>query len=265
MPGTACSLAAHAVDHARAGEAVALGQRLQADEHPPAVDRAAPCRAADRGADARDRRIGQHDLGHLLLQLEHRLERDVRRRIGEADDQAGIVLREIAVRRLDIELDRDGDGGEEHEQGEARGGAARRRACARSRAIVRDSMASTMRSSQVAFGLGASLTKCAQIIGVTVSDTKVEITIAKVSVSENSRNTRPTTPSMNSSGMNAAISDRLIEITVKPICRAPSSAARIGEWPFSRLRNMFSIMTMASSTTKPTEIASAISDRLSIE
>ena len=28
---------------------------------------------------------------------------------------------------------------------------------------------------------------------------------------------------------------------------------------------MFSIMTMASSTTKPTEIASAISDRLSIE
>ena len=42
-------------------------------------------------------------------------------------------------------------------------------------------------------------------------------------------------------------------------------AARKGRMPCSRLRNMFSIMTMASSTTNPTEIASAISDRLSIE
>ena len=114
-------------------------------------------------------------------------------------------------------------------------------------------------------GLGASLTKCAQIIGVTVSDTKVEMITAKVSVSENSRNTRPTTPSMSRSGMNAAISETLMEMTVKPIWRAPSNAARSGEWPFSRLRNMFSIMTIASSTTKPTEIASAISERLLIE
>ena len=35
--------------------------------------------------------------------------------------------------------------------------------------------------------------------------------------------------------------------------------------PFSRLRNTFSITTMASSTTKPTETASAISEMLSIE
>src|SRR4051812_38676926 len=35
--------------------------------------------------------------------------------------------------------------------------------------------------------------------------------------------------------------------------------------PCSRLRYMFSIITIASSTTKPTEIASAISDKLSIE
>ena len=107
--------------------------------------------------------------------------------------------------------------------------------------------------------------KCAQIIGVTDSDTTVEIAIAKASVTENSRNRRPTMPPMNRSGMNAAISDTLIETTVKPIWRAPSMAARIGEWPFSRLRNVFSIMTMASSTTKPTDTASAISDRLSIE
>ncbi len=93
----------------------------------------------------------------------------------------------------------------------------------------------------------------------------VENAIAKVSVSENSRNSRPTTPSMNSSGVNAATNDRLIDSTVNPICLAPSSAACIGAMPRSRLRYMFSIMTIASSTTKPTAIASAISDRLLIE
>ena len=108
-------------------------------------------------------------------------------------------------------------------------------------------------------------TKCAQIIGVSVSDTAVETAIAKASVTENSRNMRPTTPVMNSSGMKAATSEMLIASTVKPICCAPSIAARNGDMPFSRLRKQFSIMTMASSTTKPTETASAISDRLSME
>ena len=41
--------------------------------------------------------------------------------------------------------------------------------------------------------------------------------MANTSVTENSRNSRPTTPSMNSSGMNAAISEMLIDTTVKPI------------------------------------------------
>ncbi len=57
----------------------------------------------------------------------------------------------------------------------------------------------------------------------------------------------------------------LIESTVKPIWRAPSMVARSGVMPFSRLRNTFSITTMASSTTKPTDTASAISEMLSIE
>ncbi len=122
-----------------------------------------------------------------------------------------------------------------------------------------------MRSSRVALRLGAARTKWAQIIGVTVSDTTVETTMANTSVTENSRSRRPTTPSMNKSGMNAAISDTLMEMTVKPIWRAPSSAARIGRTPASRLRNMFSIMTMASSTTKPTDTASAIKVRLLME
>ena len=124
---------------------------------------------------------------------------------------------------------------------------------------------STARSSQVASGLGGLRTKCAQIIGVRVSDTAVETAIAKASVTENSLNTRPTTPLMNSSGMKAATSEMLIASTVNPICCAPSIAARNGVMPFSRLRKQFSIITMASSTTKPTETASAMSERLSIE
>ncbi len=70
---------------------------------------------------------------------------------------------------------------------------------------------------------------------------------------------------MNSSGMNTAISERVSEITVKPISLAPRSAASNGSSPFSMCRTMFSIMTMASSTTKPVPIVSAMSDRLSSE
>ena len=102
-----------------------------------------------------------------------------------------------------------------------------------------------------------------QIMGVTVRDTKAEARMAKVSVSENSRNMRPMIPGMKSSGMKAAINDRLMEMTVNPICRAPISAARIGLTPASMLRSTFSTMTMASSTTKPTEITTAMSERLS--
>ena len=65
--------------------------------------------------------------------------------------------------------------------------------------------------------------------------------------------------------MKAATSEMLMETTVKPICLAPSMVARSGDEPASRLRNTFSIMTIASSTTKPTDTASAISDRLSME
>ncbi len=70
---------------------------------------------------------------------------------------------------------------------------------------------------------------------------------------------------MNRSGTKTAISDALIDTTVKPICRAPSTAAAIDPMPASMLRVTFSIMTMASSTTKPTEIVMAIRDRLSSE
>ncbi len=64
--------------------------------------------------------------------------------------------------------------------------------------------------------------------------------------------------------MKTAISETVMETMVKPICRAPSSAACSGLVPSSMRRAMFSVTTMASSTTKPVEIVSAISDRLSM-
>ncbi len=70
---------------------------------------------------------------------------------------------------------------------------------------------------------------------------------------------------MNNSGMNTAISETVSEITVKPISLAPRSAASNGPSPSSMWRTMFSIITMASSTTKPVPIVSAISERLSSE
>ena len=65
--------------------------------------------------------------------------------------------------------------------------------------------------------------------------------------------------------MKTAISDSVSDMTVKPISRAPLSAASSGLSPRSMWRTMFSIMTMASSTTKPVPIVSAISERLSSE
>ena len=70
-------------------------------------------------------------------------------------------------------------------------------------------------------------------------------------------------PPMNSTGMNTAPSEQVIEMMVKPISREPRSAACIGRSPASMCRTMFSSMTMASSTTKPTASVSAMSDRLS--
>ena len=62
--------------------------------------------------------------------------------------------------------------------------------------------------------------------------------------------------------MNTARSDRVIEMTVKPISAAPRSAAWRGGRPCSRCRMMFSTTTMVLSTTNPVAMVSAMSDRL---
>ena len=70
-------------------------------------------------------------------------------------------------------------------------------------------------------------------------------------------------PPISSSGMNTATSEMLIETMVKPISPAPLKAAASGFSPSSMWREMFSSITIASSTTKPTAIVSAINERLS--
>jgi hypothetical protein len=103
------------------------------------------------------------------------------------------------------------------------------------------------------------------IIGVSVSETTAEMTMVTASVTANSRNRRPTTSPMNSSGMSTAISETVSETMVKPICPRPSARLPSAACPLQGSGEMFSIITMASSTTKPVEMVSAISERLSSE
>src|SRR5579871_2826853 len=83
-------------------------------------------------------------------------------------------------------------------------------------------------------------------------------------VTANSRKRRPTMPVMSRMGINTAISDILIVTTVEPISWAPKTVACIGVMPASRWRVMFSITTIASSTTKPVATVKAMSERLSM-
>ncbi|KWV90166.1 hypothetical protein PFLmoz3_00164 [Pseudomonas fluorescens] len=83
-----------------------------------------------------------------------------------------------------------------------------------------------------------------------------------MAVNANSLNNRPTTPPMNSSGINAATSEKLMDTTVKPISPEPLIAASRLPRPASRCRWMFSTTTIASSTTKPTAITMATRVRL---
>ena len=70
-------------------------------------------------------------------------------------------------------------------------------------------------------------------------------------------------PPINRIGMKTATSEVLMERTVKPISLAPFMVASKGFMPFSMWRAMFSMTTMASSTTKPVEMVRAMSERLS--
>ncbi len=72
------------------------------------------------------------------------------------------------------------------------------------------------------------LSRWAHIMGVVVSEMTIETRMAAESVTANSRKRRPTMPPMSSSGMKTAMSEMLMEKTVKPISCAPCSAAAMG-------------------------------------
>ncbi len=90
--------------------------------------------------------------------------------------------------------------------------------------------------------------------------------MATVTTTANSLKMRPITPPIKSTGMNTATSEIEIEMMVKPISRAPLSAASNADSPSSSMwRKMFSSMTIASSTTRPTASVRPISEMLSME
>ncbi len=99
-------------------------------------------------------------------------------------------------------------------------------------------------------------------MGTSVSETTAEIRIVTARVMANSRKSRPTTSPMKRRGIRTAISEIVREMMVKPICSEPFRAASIGESPISTYRAIFSIMTIASSTTNPAAIVRDISERL---
>ena len=99
-------------------------------------------------------------------------------------------------------------------------------------------------------------------IGVRLIETKPDIRIAAAMVTENSCSSRPTMPPMKRTGTNTVASDSVIDRIVNATSREPSSDACHADLPISMWRTMFSSMTIASSTTKPTASVRAISVRL---
>ena len=104
--------------------------------------------------------------------------------------------------------------------------------------------------------------KRAHSAGVRVSDTSADTMIAATRVRVNSRKNAPSMPWAKMIGRNTATSEAVMETMVKPISRAPAIAACRRGMPASRWRMMFSITTMASSTTKPMAMTSASRVRL---
>ncbi len=77
-----------------------------------------------------------------------------------------------------------------------------------------------LRKTSPALQVGCICSTRAAIMGVSVRETKAEITIVTASVTANCRNRRPATSPMKSKGMSTAMSETVSERIVKPICSA---------------------------------------------
>ena len=146
----------------------------------------------------------------------HAVEGDRLRRLGDAQDHAGVLDREEAFGDDDVEQD-----------GRARVPTATKRRrlvlAARSSASGRRSRSSARSLSRRAGGRGSARLRAGaagswtHIIGVRVSEMMADMMIVTARVTANSRNRRPTMSPMNSSGISTAISETVSETMVKPI------------------------------------------------
>jgi hypothetical protein len=100
-------------------------------------------------------------------------------------------------------------------------------------------------------------------MGTSVSDTPADTRMDRPTTTANSWNSRPITPGMKKMGMSTATSEMEMDRMVKLISRAPRTAAAKGSMPSSTWRTMFSSITMASSTTRPTARVMPSSEMLS--
>ena len=102
------------------GRGVAFALRLQRDEHAALVERRGRTARPDLIADRGDRRVLQHDVGDRFDALGHVDEGDVLPGLGDAENEAGVLLREEALGNDDVEHAGDDDGREhDHERDEA--------------------------------------------------------------------------------------------------------------------------------------------------
>jgi len=92
---------------------------------------------------------------------------------------------------------------------------------------------------------------------VKVKAANAEIKTEPATTKLNSRNKRPLVPSIKTIGKNTATNVIVVDITAKKISFAPSIPASNGSIPRSMRIYIFSVITIASSTTKPTESTTA--------
>ncbi len=182
----------------------------------PALGVALTDAGADQRGNAGHRRVLLNDGGRLQLQRGHGRNGNILRRLGGYDDGAGILLRQEALRYDDIQqhgADQRGGGDHQHD---AVDGAARTPACGgrtiqparRTAHPMRPGRLVALRAQQPARTSSASASATPRAETITATDR----------VTANSLNSRPTTPPMNSSGMNTATSETVSETMVKPIC-----------------------------------------------
>src|SRR5713226_3447736 len=92
-------------NHVRSGN-LALLQRLKINLDAAAVERRVRAIDPDEGRQALDRRVFQDDIGQRALSLGHRLERNVLRSFGYAQDRAGVLHRKETLGHIDVQKDR---------------------------------------------------------------------------------------------------------------------------------------------------------------